>query len=480
MGPVRVLFALIPPAVAAALLVRRVSSPRAALLSLAAGAALLPVFPVSLASLERGEAAAAVTGIEVILIILGGILLYELMSLAGAHAPLGEWIAGASDDPARCILLIVLGLTPFAESVTGFGVGAIIALPILRRIGLPPARAAALSLLGLVAVPWGGLGPGTLIASRLTGVSLQTLGVQSAVLSLPIFLVAGFAALALGLGLRPALRKAGELALVALGLWAGIWSANQAAGTPLAGALGSLAGIGTALVIVRARERRLPRLDHHLARGVLPYAVLAGLLLFSHLAIPVGGASEGSLDRDFSGLLHAVLLSPATWLVVTCVLTPALLGETSATIGSAIRLAAGRWWPVAVTTLAFLALGALMTVSGMASVLAHAASGIGRGYLALAPWIGGVGGFLTGSNAGANAMFSTAQAGAAAHLGLPADRVVAVQNVSASLATMSSAPRIALAQSLLGPRERDVRIFYWVALADAAALAVLSGVAMML
>jgi hypothetical protein len=32
----------------------------------------------------------------------------------------------------------------------------------------------------------------------------------------------------------------------------------------------------------------------------------------------------------------------------------------------------------------------------------------------------------------------------------------------------------------LDPRERDVRIFPWVALVDAAALAVLSGVAMML
>jgi lactate permease len=87
----------------------------------------------------------------------------------------------------------------------------------------------------------------------------------------------------------------------------------------------------------------------------------------------------------------------------------------------------------------------------MASALAAAGAGLGRGYLALAPWIGGLGGFLTGSNAGANAMFAAPQAEAARALDYPRLTLLAAQNVSASLLTMASAPRVALVLALLGP-----------------------------
>ena len=35
------------------------------------------------------------------------------------------------------LLLVALGVTPFLESVTGFGVGLIMSAPILREMGLP-------------------------------------------------------------------------------------------------------------------------------------------------------------------------------------------------------------------------------------------------------------------------------------------------------------------------------------------------------
>lgn len=90
-----------------------------------------------------------------------------------------------------------------------------------------------------------------------------------------------------------------------------------------------------------------------------------------------------------------------------------------------------------------------MTASGMSSALARAAGQLGPGYLPLAPWIGGLGGFVTGSNTGANAMSAASQAAAAHTLGYDTLTLVALQNVSASLLTMASAGRIALVVSLL-------------------------------
>ena len=61
--------------------------------------------------------------------------------------------------------------------------------PLLVRIGLTPVRAVVAGLLGLVLVPWGSLGPGTLVAAQLGGEDVTELGYRSAVLSLPVLVV---------------------------------------------------------------------------------------------------------------------------------------------------------------------------------------------------------------------------------------------------------------------------------------------------
>lgn len=74
-------------------------------------------------------------------------------------------------------------------------------------------------------------------------------------------------------------------------------------------------------------------------------------------------------------------------------------------------------------------------------------------------------------------MFATVQAEAAARLGCPALRLVAVHNVSASLLTMASAPRVGLALSLMGPDQSAPQLYRRLLATDAAVLAVLSAVA---
>lgn len=96
----------------------------------------------------------------------------------------------------------------------------------------------------------------------------------------------------------------------------------------------------------------------------------------------------------------------------------------------------------------FLLLGVVMALAGMSAALAQAAGDLGRGYLALAPWIGGLGGFMTGSNAGSNSMFAAAQGETAAHLGVSVILLVAMQNAAASALTMASPSRVEMAIGL--------------------------------
>ena len=90
--------------------------PLAAAASLAAGVALLTVFPAPARALLDAGLLAAGTGAEVALIILGGLWLDELLRRSGARDRLGGWLGEVTADPGLRVLLVVLGVVPFAES----------------------------------------------------------------------------------------------------------------------------------------------------------------------------------------------------------------------------------------------------------------------------------------------------------------------------------------------------------------------------
>jgi lactate permease len=374
-------------------------------------------------------ARSAVLVLEVGLVLLGGLALAEVGRRRGFPEAVTNYIAASGAPRPAVVLLVVLGLTPFAESVTGFGVGAVIAAPILLALGLRPQAAAVVALLGLCTVPWGALAPGTLVAAALTGLDPDALGVASAVASLPVFLVVGGAAVLISDGRRAALRHAPDLVAVAVALAAAILLANLAIGTPPAGAVGALVSNGVAAAVLRMRSGRPLPPAAPVLRSAAPYLLLL-------LGLIAGRAAAALLDPHPAA---ALLGSPATWLLLV-----SALFTRAAQWPGVLR----SWAPVAVVTTAFLVLGALLTATGQAAELGRATATLGIAYPAIAPWLGGLSGYLTGSNAGANAMLAAAQAEAAAGLGLSVITLVTVQNVSASLLTMASPARVAMAATV--------------------------------
>ena len=181
-------------------------------------------------------------------------------------------------------MLVVFGLVPFAESVTGFGIGVTVGVPLLLRLGHDVRRAAVLSLLGLVAVPWGALGPGTLVAADLAGLSLLDVGVRSALLSLPVMLGSALTCwLVLRRGAERPGRLLAHLVAAALLLNGGILAANLLMGTPPAGIVGSLLVILVHLVAFKIAGSLVPA-GPQVLRSLLPYGVLTAGLLLARLA----------------------------------------------------------------------------------------------------------------------------------------------------------------------------------------------------
>lgn len=433
--------AALPIATALALLILQSGPVRASLAAVICGL-LVAVFGFAapLRTLAGAQLAMAPVALEVALILLGGLTLAKLMSESGAQTRLGHWVVAACQDRARGLLLVVLGVVPFAESVTGFGIGVVVGIPLLVQLGLSPARAAVAGLLGLVIVPWGSLGPGTLVAARLSETDFQALGIASAWLSAPVFLISGAGALALSLGARAAMRSIPDLMLMAGALWLGVLAVNMVLGTPLAGVLGSLFAIGTLLARARLSGAGGMPSSHGMVRDAAPFLVLVtGLLAASVL---------GSLLPPAFDPLMSLLDSPALWLLVASAAVPVLHGMPPGRTTALLTASLAQWWPIAVTTVLFLVLGVILASSGMSAALAEAGARLGPAYPAIAPWIGAMGGFLTGSNTGASAMFATSQAQAAHAIGYPVLTLTAFQNVGASIAIMAAIPKVMMAARL--------------------------------
>jgi len=259
------------------------------------------------------------------------------------------------------------------------------------------------------------------------------------VLTLPVLIVSMTALLALTIG-RPSLRQLALAAAVVLCQWGVLIAVNVVVGTPLGGVLAGAAVIAALLAMTRIRSGPLPPVDRSLITALTPYGVLV-----------VGILATTALTSLTDGRIPEWTASPAVWLVIAAITAIATLELPTNARWGVVRRALARWVPIAGTALVFMVMGIVMAVTGMAEHLAVTAAAAGYGFIATIPAIGALGGYLTGSNTGSAAMFSTATTTAASNLGANPLIALAGQNVAGSFAIIASPPRIALAVGVTLP-----------------------------
>ena len=379
---------------------------------------------------------------RVLFVLFGGLLLYNVLSAGGAVEEVSRFLGRLEPDPVSLAAGVVVGVAPFFESVTGFGVAVVISAPILLAAGFSPIKAAVLASWGQCAVPWGALGVGTVIGADLAGVGFGELSDWSALLSVPLFPVYGVAAVALAGGWSGVRRRGAEAALLGLAASAGTLATSLFLVPELSGAVGGL--VATAVFI----GSRLNRAGGAPVRALLPYAFLLVLLV----AVNAAG-DPGSL-----AWVGPVLDGPGLPLLACSVFAAALFALGGARFGGAVRQTGRQWLPTAGAVLTFVLAGAVLADGGAAGVLASEARRFGGLYPAVLPVLGAFGGALAGSNAASNALFMPLQIEAARGLGISEPLAAASQNVSGSHASLLAPQRIVLAATATGLVGREGEI----------------------
>jgi lactate permease len=434
----------------AAVLAGLAASLPAALVSLPDGARLVPFLGEEAL---RGLFLAA----QPIGVVVGGLLFH-----AAVERRRGADAARAAATP-RAVFTATLLMGVFMESVTGFAVGAVFALAALRRMGIGGAPAAALALLSLCLIPWGGLGPGTALGAALVGAPAQEIATLTALPNAVWVLVLGpvcwrlCAAAGVPVPRDERLAQMAMLAAMAAILVAGHWVLPfevlgiLAAGAPLLFALWSADPPRDAAGWARA------------GRALAPYALLTVALLAAR-AVPDPPALRPYAELPAFPVTHVA--------VVLLVVSAGLLAASDAPVRratGALRRAARP----ALVLLLYVLLARWMAGSGATGALAQAAAGaLGSAAPYAVPPLGLVAGMVTGSNVGSNAALMPVQQALGLAVGMPPLLAPALHNFAGAAGAGMSFGVTALVCGLLADGTRPARVWRLLAPSMAAVLAI--------
>jgi lactate permease len=464
--------------VLAVMLGLRWSAARAGLVGLIAAAAVIAtnLIPDAATLRELGPAVtlagalaeAVSTTATILWIIFPALCIYELQLRTGAFDAIHARLADLTVNPRPLVLLIAWFFGLFMEGVAGFGTPVALAAPLLVGLGVPPVRAVTLALIGHAAgVSFGAVG--TPLQPQLEATLLPALKLSHATAILHAAL--GWILLAflvrLAAPAAPTRRDwlwaltAGTCFFVPYVLFATV------AGPELPTVGGALIG-GTvfAYLLSRSQPRRdfEPSAAHRvtLARACAPYLFLLALVLVTRLLpgpreILSGVGWRWTLLGMFGGGVQP-LYHPGTMLMLAFLLGGTAQRRSTTELGCAALAALRRLVPVAVALVAMLGLSRLMVHGGLVAALAGAAASAGPLWPLVAPAVGVLGTFVTGSATASNILFTEFQAETAAQLDLPPVRLLAAQGFGAAIGNIVCPHNIIAGGATVGIAGRESEV----------------------
>jgi lactate permease len=371
------------------------------------------------------------------MVVVPGLTLNGILEARGVHHRLAGWVHGIRLSAPWKTCLIVLGLGPALESLTGFGVSLLATVPVLLALS-PPATAVRQAVLGMAVVPWGALALPTAVGAALSGATPAALGTRTALLYLVLMPVVGGLATFLGRDGAPVLRRTWPGVLCGAAQAALLLAASAAGITSLAGVVAGAAVAG-GILLPGLLRRAVPALP---LGAVAPYAAVLGTVVAVRLLLLLGAPVDVRLPVGAAGV--APLLSPGLALFVAC----ALFVRTGSA-RSAARSAASSWRTVCALG-GFILMAQVMTASGAVETVA---AGVATAGLPVVAWLSPVmalaSGFLTGSATSGNALMMATQASLGELSGTGA-LAPSVQNAGAGIAMLASLPTASLVLGIAG------------------------------
>lgn len=437
----------------------------------------------------------------ILAILLPALALHRLQEANGAVTAVRSSLLAATGN--RLVAAIVVGwfFALFIEGAAGFGTPVALAAPLLVGLGVSPLTAVVATLAGHAAgVSFGAVGTPVLTQLRLTEVSAADLTRTTALYHVAIsWIFAVFLVVVVSRELPGEQRRWWWGVLAASSFLVPFLGIAWFVGPELATLGGALIGAALFLAVARrtasaggnAATKRsgilarpnAPAYRHgreDLRVALSPYLALVSLVGVTRLVTPLRDSLQRveirwELAGGFSGAVQP-LYHPAL-LLGAAILTAALTGRTTRVEAVAAARTAAKQVSTAIAGLVSVLLVArLMSHAAMTDELAAAASRAGRAWPLLAPAIGALGTFVTGSATSSNVLFTEFQETTATTGGLDAVAALGAQSFGAAVGNIVCPHNIVAASTTVGLHGEEGAVMRRTGLIALAALA-LAGLA---
>lgn len=423
-------------------------------------------------------AEALFTASTILWIVVPALALHHMQSASGALDSMKDSLSRLTGDPRVLALLVAWFFALFMEGSAGFGTSAALATPFLVAAGFRPLEAVVLTLVGHAAgVSFGAVGTPIIPQAAATGFAPIELaratsvyhGILGGLLAALVVILSGRSA-APGDRSRTPIPATVTAAALFLIPYLGIaWLLGPELPT-LGGAF-----IGGLAFIPLVRRFRPMQGDGSAPSekpvwAAAPYLGVVGLVTVTRLipglsewlqGVEVSWNLAGGFGGSFAPLYH-----PGTMVVGGLILGWSAQRLPFQDLVGAVRRSLGQVGAVAVALVSMLGLSRVMVSSGMIEELAEAAASLaGAGWPLLAPVVGALGTFITGSATASNILFTEFQASTARTLAMPTLPLVGAQGFGAAAGNMIAPHNVIAANAVVQQvgREGEVlRTTLWV------------------
>ncbi len=433
--------------------------------------------------LAVAHAKALLLTIDVLLVIWAAFLLFRIVDEAGAIKIIGQALPHLTADRGMQALLIGWVFASFLQGVGGFGVPVAVIAPILVGLGFPPLSAVVIPSVGHSwAVTFGSLGSSFNAMMAATGLDWPFLAGDAALFLGIAGIGVGFLVAHAAGGMASVRRLALPVLVFGIFMGTGQYLAATAGLWNIGSFLGSLAGLLVAWPLARrfhGEQENNGELDMRtVGIAISGYIALIAITLGIQLIPAIRNALGGlRLHLDFGAVSTSLgFTTPAEGGRDIPIFRHAGMILLYASICAFLIYKRAGWYrPGAVKTIiggtikkvmsssvgiaSMVAMAVVMQHAGMTETLANGlAEGVGAAFPAVAPWIGALGAFMTGSNTNSNVVFAALQMRTAELLGLSVAIILAAQTSGAALGSVIAPTKIVVGASTGGMAGREGEI----------------------
>lgn len=349
-------------------------------------------------------------------VIVAAIFAYNLTVHTGGMEKIKDMLSSVSTDKRMLILIIAWGFGGFLECMSGFGTAVAIGASMLVTVGLTPISAVIVCLLSNAAMSsYGSVGLPLTTLAKLTNFDPLQIATYTAIQLSPMMILMPFIMIIVFGGLKALKSMIPACVIGGFGFCVPSLLAATTLGASLAGVAGAVGAMGALVVYAKKFPVHDPEYeidDYNENFSITPVEAVRAWLVFLLIFVFLIGSSIPAVAAVLKTFVTKVMIysgpgaaptsfqwiTTPTIIFVSAVLSGLINGAAIGDMINVLSRTVKTLIPTFITIITIIATARIMGYSGMTMEVATATvAATGTLYPLIAPLIGSIGAFITGS-----------------------------------------------------------------------------------